>query len=634
MRTDTELAAALAEGDSAALADIYDRYADHLHNFCYGVCRNPEHAADATQQTFLLAFERIGQLRDPSRLKSWLFAIARNEVMKGFRDTSRTRPVDDDAVLETATSSDSVEQDFETSELQNLVWEAAAGLDERDRLLLELNVRSGLEGAELAAAIGVDADHGYVLAKRMRERVEKSLGALVVARQARTMCSDLERLLSDWDGTFSIPIRKRVSRHLTQCDECEERRRKLVSPIALYGAAPVLAAPLGLKDTILDAVGSFVQTAEASEYKWDKDGFPEPIESNWTEDEEEVDNLSQEHLPSSRKRLRRFGFYAFLIGGVVTLSVVLTAGGGEGPILTPEKLNETALVVIPTQENSEETAISPDIETTTTTTAALVETTTTTTAAPVETTTTTTAAPVETTTTTTAAPVETTTTTSQAPDPGDAPDAPTLVALALWDGLIGIDWREPTYGGTAPITDFVIEFRAGSTGRWVTANDGISIETFGLVSDLTNGTEYFFRVAAVNSVGTGEWSNVLSDTPYDFDPYNFDANGDQGTRWLYWNKPTFPDTPGNTLYQLGVLVNGTGDVQITNKSTSTTGWNTFSETLTVNKDYHESGMINCNDSYDFYVRVINTNFFGTTVVTDWVTGTQWMNYSYSNTPNC
>ena len=187
MRTDTELASALAEGDSAALADIYDRYADHLHNFCYGVCRNPEHAADATQQTFLLAFERIGQLRDPSRLKSWLFAIARNEVMKGFRDTSRTRPVDDDAVLETATSSDSVEQDFETSELQNLVWEAAAGLDERDRLLLELNVRSGLEGAELAAAIGVDADHGYVLVKRMRERVEKSLGALVVARQARNM---------------------------------------------------------------------------------------------------------------------------------------------------------------------------------------------------------------------------------------------------------------------------------------------------------------------------------------------------------------------------------------------------------------------------------------------------------------
>ena len=155
--------------------------------------------------------------------------------------------------------------------------------------------------------------------------------------------------------------------------------------------------------------------------------------------------------------------------------------------------------------------------------------------------------------------------------------------MALWDGLIGIDWREPTYGGTAPITDFVIQFRSGNAGRWITANDGISTETFGLVSDLTNGTEYFFRVAAVNSVGTGAWSNVLSDTPYDFDPYNFDANGNQGTRWLYWNKPNFPDTPGNTLYQLGVLVNGTGNVQTTNKSTSTAGWNTFSESLMVNR---------------------------------------------------
>ena len=368
MRSDTELASALAGGDSTALAGIYDRYADHLHNFCYGVCRNPEHAADATQQTFLLAFERIGQLRDPSRLKSWLFAIARNEVMKGFRDTSRTRPVDDDAVLETSTSSDSVENEFEVSELQNLVWEAAAGLDERDRLLLELNVRSGLDGAELAAAVGVNADHGYVLVKRMRERVEKSLGALVVARQARTMCSDLERLLSDWDGTFSIPIRKRVSRHLTQCDECEERRRKLVSPVALYGAAPVLAAPLGLKDTILDAAGSLVQTAEASEYIWDEDGFPEPVETNWfNEDYLTEENFDKGQL-SSNKRLRRFGFYVFLVGGIVTLSAVLSTGG-EGPVLVSEKFDDTQTVLALQEENSVTTSsvlASEDVKTTTT----------------------------------------------------------------------------------------------------------------------------------------------------------------------------------------------------------------------------------------------------------------------------
>jgi hypothetical protein len=195
----------------------------------------------------------------------------------------------------------------------------------------------------------------------MRERVEKSLGALVVARQARTMCSDLERLLSDWDGNFSIPIRKRVSRHLTQCDECEERRRKLVSPVALYGAAPALAAPLGLKDAILDAAGSLVQTAEASEYTWDEDGFPEPIQTNWFNEDYETEDISEKRLPSSRKRLRRFGFYMLIIGGAVAISAVLSTGG-EGPVLVSEKLEEGQSALALQEENSNNLITSPDTE--------------------------------------------------------------------------------------------------------------------------------------------------------------------------------------------------------------------------------------------------------------------------------
>ena len=113
--TDAALATALAGGDANALAGIYDRYADTLHNFCFGVCRNPDQAADATQQTFLLAFERVGQLRDPSKLRSWLFSIARNEVMKGFRDTARTRPAED-SVLETSTAADVTEAAVEEAD--------------------------------------------------------------------------------------------------------------------------------------------------------------------------------------------------------------------------------------------------------------------------------------------------------------------------------------------------------------------------------------------------------------------------------------------------------------------------------------------------------------------------------------
>ena len=41
-----------------------------------------------------------------------------------------------------------------TAELQELVWSAAAGLSPRDQALLDLNLRQGLEGQDLADAMG------------------------------------------------------------------------------------------------------------------------------------------------------------------------------------------------------------------------------------------------------------------------------------------------------------------------------------------------------------------------------------------------------------------------------------------------------------------------------------------------
>ena len=454
MSTDAELAVALAGGDAQALAGIYDRYGDHLHNFCHGVCRNADQAADATQQTFLLAFERIGQLRDPSRLKSWLFAIARNEVMKGFRDTSRTRPVDDEAILETATDADAVEATLETAELQGLVWEAAVGLDERDRLLLELNVRSGLEGAELADAVGVSVDHSYVLVKRMRERVEKSLGALLVARQARNMCDDLERLLSDWDGTFSIPVRKRVSRHLTQCDDCDQRRRKLVSPLALYGVAPVLAAPLGLRQAILESAGSWVETAHASEYNWGEDGFPEPLE-DWyaveqTNNADSPGEASSTHdtnnMASRFRNVRRFGLSVVVVGGLILAGVTVTQGSENQAILDSSSTlkpngggQEIITQVVPAPTDPPTTSVAPTTTVITPPTTTVVPTETTvppateTTVAPEPTVPPTTEAPPETTTTTTT----TTTTLPPVPTPNNFSIDPG--GQAIW-----IAWAPPT----------------------------------------------------------------------------------------------------------------------------------------------------------------------------------------------
>jgi RNA polymerase sigma factor (sigma-70 family) len=255
--TDAQLVTAHLAGDRAAFAAIYDRYGDTLYDTAAAMTRHRDDAADITQDVFVVAAERMGQLRDPSRLKPWLFAILRNEVYRrsGKRKrvvlTDFTEPV---AEMALPPQTDDETAGLEYQELAELVRSAASGLDERDQLVLELSVRQGLDGDDLADALGVTAQQSYGLVHRMRQRTERSLGAYCVARGGRDDCEELAEILRGWDGEFNVLIRKRVARHIDRCDTCERSRRK-VAPLALFGAAPAFAAPADLRDRVLAAAG-------------------------------------------------------------------------------------------------------------------------------------------------------------------------------------------------------------------------------------------------------------------------------------------------------------------------------------------------------------------------------------------
>ena len=251
-RADAELVRAATAGDRDAFAAIYDRYADRLHDFCWSVLRDRDEAADATQDTFLVAAERLGQLRDPERLRPWLYAVARSQALRRARARVRLAPEDDMTDLPDPTAGP--EQAAHNADLRTLVWNAAAGLSERDRALLDLHLRHGLEGADLGDAVGVEPAHAYVLLTRLRDQVERSLGALLVARLGRADCPELAGVLHDWDGRFSPLIRKRVARHVDNCEVCSASRRKLASPLALLGTVPPMPAPVDLRDRVLEQV--------------------------------------------------------------------------------------------------------------------------------------------------------------------------------------------------------------------------------------------------------------------------------------------------------------------------------------------------------------------------------------------
>jgi RNA polymerase sigma factor (sigma-70 family) len=267
---DAALVHAARSGDDTAWAAIYDRYADKLYDHCNRILRDRDEAADALHDGFLAASRNLQQLRDPSRLRPWLYSICRHTSLRRLKARDRVDLTDspDDLM---GTDLD-LERGVRAEELSELVWAAAAGLGGRDQALLDLHLRQGLEGQDLADAMGTSLSNSYVMLSRMRDQVERSLGALLVARMGREDCDELNALLAGWDGRFSPLMRKRVARHVDGCEVCSDKRSAMVSPLALLAAAPLVPAPALLKTRVISSIRN-IDVVDGPHVPFTKEGF-------------------------------------------------------------------------------------------------------------------------------------------------------------------------------------------------------------------------------------------------------------------------------------------------------------------------------------------------------------------------
>ena len=79
-------------------------------------------------------------------------------------------------------------------------------------------------------------------------------------------------------------------------------------------------------------------------------------------------------------------------------------------------------------------------------------------------------------------------------------------------GQASLRWSPPANGRSA-IADYVIQQSTNSGSTWTTIADGSGAGTTFTATGLTNSTSYLFRVAAVNAVGRGGFSDVSAGTP-------------------------------------------------------------------------------------------------------------------------
>lgn len=186
-RTDSELVDRAKTGDLDAFEALTARYEQRVYSLAMRILRHQHDAEDVTQQTFLSALENLNGFRGDASFSTWLLRIASHAALKIIRKRRGLQTVS----LEEATEGDesdkiphpqfiadwkqSPEQLVEQREIQGLLDEALARLDEKHRMVFLLRDVEGLSIRETAEALELSEANTKVRLLRARLQLRELL---------------------------------------------------------------------------------------------------------------------------------------------------------------------------------------------------------------------------------------------------------------------------------------------------------------------------------------------------------------------------------------------------------------------------------------------------------------------------
>lgn len=138
--------------------------------------------------------------------------------------------------------------------------------------------------------------------------------------------------------------------------------------------------------------------------------------------------------------------------------------------------------------------------------------------------------------------------------------APVGVSAAPGDARVTLTWSAPGDDGGRPVAGYAVEGSTDGGASWGPVGSPAVTGTSAVVSGLTNGTGYLFRVAAVTALGTGAWAPTSSTTPRTTAPAPAGLTGTRGDAQvlLSWPAPSGDGGSPVTGYAVEVSADGGG----------------------------------------------------------------------------
>jgi RNA polymerase sigma factor (sigma-70 family) len=151
MTSDAVLAIRCQLGEVEAFDGLVERFHPALHNYARRLTGGDEAASDAVQDIWLRVVRGLPRLREPERLRSWIFGIAHRTLMDRLRERYSDREVTGVDV-----SGQAAEPEDPTPEEQSVaVQEALESLPLVEREILTLFYLRELSLLEISAALGL-----------------------------------------------------------------------------------------------------------------------------------------------------------------------------------------------------------------------------------------------------------------------------------------------------------------------------------------------------------------------------------------------------------------------------------------------------------------------------------------------
>jgi RNA polymerase sigma factor (sigma-70 family) len=77
------------EGDRQAFSQLVERYQSPVCALAYSACGDVSQSEDLGQETFLIAWRKLGELKEPGKFRAWVFGIGRNLINNSLRAKKR-----------------------------------------------------------------------------------------------------------------------------------------------------------------------------------------------------------------------------------------------------------------------------------------------------------------------------------------------------------------------------------------------------------------------------------------------------------------------------------------------------------------------------------------------------------------